>query len=638
MKRYVTAPLKAFLLSGPPHPQPIVADCFTLTLVTGDVFRLTSFDWGVTIAADGAINQPGGFFTSTGSRVRRGRIVNKRGLETSTLDITIGSNVIPDYSGGALATPPVQTFGMSLGQAAIAGLLYGATVRVETVYGDGATGNGLTRLPDGTYNDGGWGSVIKFIGLVADIAVHKQEMVISCSSFAHYLEPPWPPLLIQYGCPWTLFGPGCANLIIGTGSITAGSSTITSWTGATLDAGSIGRPITIGTGLSTLISTIVGLPTSTTITIADIATVAVTTGPVTIGLLAANFAVPGTVAATPASTVMQVYNSLTNPSGWFSHGRILFLTGQNAGLTRTIQVSLGAGAAGDFVTTVMNDTPYAFYRFNDPTGSPIIADSSGNGHSATIVGGVTLQQPTMVPGDPTGFGALFDGTTGYLAAPVPIPPNYRVGVTFEFWYKLTSGAAADQPTGIFDTNGLGTRENGFRNNGQIVDTRPGFEWNRDRPFIGINHPATGTVFHIVVCIYGSDSMDVYINGTLWQTSTIFGSALLVWNSPIFIGRTTFPPTSGSYFFDGTLQDMAIYRYAFSADQALTHYLAGASAPSPVGAGVFTLLTPLIYAPAPGDSFVAYPGCDKKLRTCTDKFNNRINYGGEPFTPVPESVA
>ena len=52
------------------------------------------------------------------------------------------------------------------------------------------------------------------------------------------------------------------------------------------------------------------------------------------------------------------------------------------------------------------------------------------------------------------------------------------------------------------------------------------------------------------------------------------------------------------------------------------------------AGVFTLISPMPFGVAIGDSFTAYPGCDKQLGTC-NRFGNQLNYGGCPAIPVPE---
>ncbi|MGA8573973.1 MAG: DUF2163 domain-containing protein [Desulfobaccales bacterium] len=51
----------------------------------------------------------------------------------------------------------------------------------------------------------------------------------------------------------------------------------------------------------------------------------------------------------------------------------------------------------------------------------------------------------------------------------------------------------------------------------------------------------------------------------------------------------------------------------------------------------TLTPPLLAAPAPGDAFTAWPGCDRALSTCQNKFNNVGNFRGFPWIPVPETA-
>ncbi len=50
-----------------------------------------------------------------------------------------------------------------------------------------------------------------------------------------------------------------------------------------------------------------------------------------------------------------------------------------------------------------------------------------------------------------------------------------------------------------------------------------------------------------------------------------------------------------------------------------------------GKGQFSLLNPLPFNVMPGDTFNAYPGCDKQMATCT-AFANLVNFGGEPYVP------
>jgi uncharacterized phage protein (TIGR02218 family) len=53
-----------------------------------------------------------------------------------------------------------------------------------------------------------------------------------------------------------------------------------------------------------------------------------------------------------------------------------------------------------------------------------------------------------------------------------------------------------------------------------------------------------------------------------------------------------------------------------------------------GAGALTLNYPLLNAPASGDSFTAYQGCDHTQATCQSKFNNLANFRGFPYVPPP----
>lgn len=50
------------------------------------------------------------------------------------------------------------------------------------------------------------------------------------------------------------------------------------------------------------------------------------------------------------------------------------------------------------------------------------------------------------------------------------------------------------------------------------------------------------------------------------------------------------------------------------------------------AGQIELQKRLVYPIAVGDQFEAIAGCDRRLETCRDKFNNVINFVGEPHIP------
>ncbi len=54
-------------------------------------------------------------------------------------------------------------------------------------------------------------------------------------------------------------------------------------------------------------------------------------------------------------------------------------------------------------------------------------------------------------------------------------------------------------------------------------------------------------------------------------------------------------------------------------------------------GNFTLALPMPYDIAIGNSFTLIPGCNKSFGTCQNKFNNVINFRGEPHVPGVDAI-
>ncbi len=61
--------------------------------------------------------------------------------------------------------------------------------------------------------------------------------------------------------------------------------------------------------------------------------------------------------------------------------------------------------------------------------------------------------------------------------------------------------------------------------------------------------------------------------------------------------------------------------------------ASANVKSAVAGVSLTLSYPLLNAPASGDTFTVYQGCDHTQATCTNKFNNLVNFRGFPYVPL-----
>jgi uncharacterized phage protein (TIGR02218 family) len=57
--------------------------------------------------------------------------------------------------------------------------------------------------------------------------------------------------------------------------------------------------------------------------------------------------------------------------------------------------------------------------------------------------------------------------------------------------------------------------------------------------------------------------------------------------------------------------------------------------SVVVGSALNLIYPLPFAPATGDAFTVYAGCDHTQATCVSRFNNGANFRGFPYVPPPE---
>lgn len=101
---------------------------------------------------------------------------------------------------------------------------------------------------------------------------------------------------------------------------------------------------------------------------------------------------------------------------------------------------------------------------------------------------------------------------------------------------------------------------------------------------------------------------------------------------------TSTPTPTKTVFDTTLSQAASYF-----DLGVVTFTSGQNSgvsrtiKSFAAGGLVTLIAPLPFAPATGDTFTIYPGCDKTMSTCTSRFSNLARFRGQPFIPVPETV-
>lgn len=104
-----------------------------------------------------------------------------------------------------------------------------------------------------------------------------------------------------------------------------------------------------------------------------------------------------------------------------------------------------------------------------------------------------------------------------------------------------------------------------------------------------------------------------------------GSVNTVTDSREFIPAAGLSPASAGYFDDGVLI-----------------WTSGANSGSKMEVGSwdgtsFVLFESMPKTIAPGDTFTVEPGCNRTAADCLNKFNNIVNFRGEPFIPGTDAI-
>ena len=192
--------------------------------------------------------------------------------------------------------------------------------------------------------------------------------------------------------------------------------------------------------------------------------------------------------------------------------------------------------------------PSAWWKLADAVGSGTAVDSSGNGWTGTVVGGVTFGQPGPVPGNSS---ALFDGTTGYITT------AYNPGgstFTSVSWYR----SSASGSTNIILDSGAAENNNGLglwlTSSGNLKGAAKG----------SLTAPAISNdgLWHFGVYAFTSNTQNLYQDGV--QVISASG--------PIAPITGDYGLRIGAYggglfdYFSGSAAEVAVFPYALSAAQ------------------------------------------------------------------------
>lgn len=215
---------------------------------------------------------------------------------------------------------------------------------------------------------------------------------------------------------------------------------------------------------------------------------------------------------------------------------------------------------------VLNDNPIVYYRFEDVSAQAI--DSSGNNNHGQYMGGILQGAPTATP--ELGTALAFDGQSGWVDVPA-LAPSGLPQSTIEFWVNAEA-LAAGCCTSVYSSDSFG--------NGNLhFNLKAGLDLEHAVAGGGpnnVNTPDGAIDFnewaHVVVTYdttAGGETI-FYINGEEFAAGA-HGSANLLTLIDGAIGAWNQNGNNPTRFFDGMLDEFAIYDTILSQERVLAHY-------------------------------------------------------------------
>jgi len=233
--------------------------------------------------------------------------------------------------------------------------------------------------------------------------------------------------------------------------------------------------------------------------------------------------------------------------------------------------------------------PTVYWRLNGSATTQ--ADSSGNGRTGVVVGGVTRAQPGAFVG---GKAITTNGTNGYVRSTLPFTP--AVAFTESVWFKTTTNVGgaimgfSDAATG---PGALDNRAIWMDNDGKVViGIRRGSVSNPTNTFVRSSATFNDGKWHQAVATFNGTRLSLYLDGALTGTLgvtnvTAVGAGYLRVG---YLDLSRFYTVFGtnfdgakvplSYFFSGSIDEAALHPTAFSAGQVASLWAAGAAVLAP----------------------------------------------------------
>jgi PKD repeat protein len=239
---------------------------------------------------------------------------------------------------------------------------------------------------------------------------------------------------------------------------------------------------------------------------------------------------------------------------------------KNTGGTTSVTVAAGTTPARRYADLVRADGATDLWSLGERSGAT--GWDRANGSDLTLNGGVAVGQAGAIAGD-TDTAASFNGTTtGFAATKTPVlaPQTFSM----ETWFS-TRTTAGGKLLG-FGANATGTSVANDRNVWMSTTGRVNFGvWPMTNKIVSSTKAYNDGRWHHLVATFTSGSMALYVDGVQVGSRTDVLMAQPIFGYWRVGGDTTW---DGAQFFNGTMDEVAVYPSVLSAGQVANHYAAG----------------------------------------------------------------
>jgi hypothetical protein len=263
----------------------------------------------------------------------------------------------------------------------------------------------------------------------------------------------------------------------------------------------------------------------------------------------------------------------------------------------TVTVPSSTGTATAYPSQVLSDGASLYWRY-DETGGGFLSDLSPSNDGGDVNSAPSYaQSPGAVPGSSTAM--KFDGVDDYVYSDKKhsSPSTYSV----ETWFKTTTTSGGKLiGFGNVQTGNSGNYDKHvyMTNSGQLVFG----VWTNYANTITSPSSYNDGAWHHVVATQGSDGMKLYVDGQLVGTNA--QTANQSYDGYWRVGGDNlngWPNQPSSNYFNGSLDETAVYPTALSAAQVAHHYALG-TAPADTVTSVSPTEDTYVNAGAPSSTY------------------------------------